>query len=272
MTNLEVCVCSAERLVSTARSIITTRETIIPESRRSDLMDLTDQRRNEISSWIPKPTNTQSSDRDRDRTGSDIPGGTVTTDTTFDRELVNIQTLLKLARVSYNSQEYDEAKVLLERFRTRSEAKYGPNFDERNEVLEMLAITYCRLKEWDSAEDIVRLNFDSREKVVKSMVWCYCEQGRWDDAERLLCETLESESPHEADIEYTLGEVYLAKGYYDKAIKLCDKILRTLGDDHVLFYLTLSLLTEIYEAKGDIIEVKLHRDLLPPGIEGFSSF
>ena len=264
MTNLEVCVCSAEKFVSTASRMVRSRETLLPDGRRSDLVDLSDQRRNEISSWIPKPA----SSGDMDRAGSEIPG-TITTDTTFDREYVNIQTLLKLARMSYNAQEYDEAKVLLESFRTRSETKYGPNFEERNEVLEMLATTYCRLKEWEEVEDIVHLNFDSREKVVKLLVWCYCEHSRWDDAERLLCETVDSDSPLEADVEYTLGEVYLAKGDYNKAITLCDNILRTLGDDHVLFYMSLSLLTQIYEAKGDIIEVRLHRDLLPPGIEGF---
>ena len=104
--------------------------------------------------------------------------------------------------------------------------------------------------------------------------WCgvIVSTSRWDDAERILCETIESESAHEPDTEYTLAEVYLSKGDYDKAIKLCDKILRTLGDDHVLFYMSLSLLAQIYEAKGDAIEAKLHRDLLPPGIEGFSIF
>jgi tetratricopeptide (TPR) repeat protein len=262
MTNLEVCVLSAERFVSTATNMVSSRETVPPDTRRSELADLTDQRRHEISSWIPKPADV----------GSDIPGGTVTTDTTFDREYVNMQTLLKLARLAYIAQEYDEAKVLLESFRTRSETRYGPNFEERNKVLEMLGTTYCRLKEWEDVEDILHLNFDGREKIVKSLVWCYCEQSRWDDAERLLCGTIDSESLREPDIEYTLAEVYLAKGDYDKAIKLCDKILRTLGDDHVLFYLCLGLLTQIYEAKGDIIEVKLHQDLLPPGIEGFSIF
>lgn len=263
MTNLEVCISSAERFVSTASTILGTRGAV-PEGRRPDLVDLSDQRRNEITSWIPK------SPEDVDRLGSDITGGSIITGSTFDRELVNIQTLLKFARLAYSGHNYDEAKVLLQRFIARSEARYGSDFEERNEALGMLATTHCRLKEWGDAEEIVLIDFEGREKALESLVWCYCEHHRWDDAERILCETIEPESAHEMDAEYTLAEVYLSKGDYNNAIKSCDKIIEILGDEHVLFYMSLTLLAQIYEAKGDAIEAKLHRDLLPPGIEGFS--
>jgi tetratricopeptide (TPR) repeat protein len=226
---------------------------------------MTDQRRNEINSWIPKPAVSE----DIDHVSSDLPAASVVTGTTFDREHVNIQTLLKFARMSYGAQEYEEAKVLLQRYRARSEARYGPNFEERNDVLGMLATTHCRLKEWESAEEIVHMGFDGKDKAIKLLVWCYCEHGKWDNAEKVLCETMLSESVHETDADEILAEVYFAKGDYDKAIRSCDTILRALSDDHVMFYMTLSLLAQIYEAKGDTIEAKLHRDLLPLGIEGF---
>ena len=238
---------------------------MVLDDRTSNVMDFTDQRRNEISTWIPKPSISE----DMEFIGSDRPSDSVITASTFDREHVNIQTLLKFAMLAYRAQKYEEAMVLLQKFKARSEARYGPTFENRDEMLAMLVTTLCRLKEWDSAEEIVYMDFDGREEAVKTLLWCYCEDGRWNDAERILYDTIEVESARDTETNEILAEIYFGKGEYDKAIKSCDTILKTLGDDHVQFFVSLSLLAQIYEAKGDSIEAKLHRDLLPPGIEGF---
>jgi tetratricopeptide (TPR) repeat protein len=266
MTNLSVCVASAQELVSTASRIVSGWG-IVPDDRISNIMDFTDQRRSEISSWIPKPATSE----DFDRPGSDRPSESIGNGTNFDREHVNIQTLFKFATLAYRAQKYEEAIALLQKFRIRSEARYGPHFENRNELLGMLVITHCRLREWEkAAEEIAGIDFEGREEAVKTLVWCYCEDQRWDDAEKLLCETMESENERDTDTNEALAEIYIGKGDYDKAIRSCDNILQIVGEDHIQFYLSLSLLAQIYEAKGDAIEAKLHRDLLPPGIEGFS--
>lgn len=264
MTNLAVCVSSAKEFVSSANVLVNTRRMVL-DDRTSNVMDFTDQRRNEISTWIPKPSISE----DMEFIGSDRPSDSVITASTFDREHVNIQTLLKFAMLAYRAQKYEEAMVLLQKFKARSEARYGPTFENRDEMLAMLVTTLCRLKEWDSAEEIVYMDFDGREEAVKTLLWCYCEDGRWNDAERILYDTIEVESARDTETNEILAEIYFGKGEYDKAIKSCDTILKTLGDDHVQFFVSLSLLAQIYEAKGDSIEAKLHRDLLPPGIEGF---
>jgi len=274
MANLEVCVTSAKRFVQTASSIVNAR-LAISEGRRSDHGDLTDQKRNEISSWIPKPTSP--SHDGTDQTTQIGSGGSVITSvitaTNFDREHANLQTLLKFSREAYKGRQFEEAKLLLQRFRKRSEARYGGNFDERNEVLSMLAMIHCRLGEYDFAEEIIQNSkFEGRDKVIKSLVFSYCEDGRWDNAERILRELADLEGTREMDSEYMLGELYLVRGHYDKAIQSCDKIIQFLGEEHVLFYMSLSLLAQIYDAKGDTIEARLHRDLVPPGIEGSSKF
>lgn len=262
MANLEVCVSSAERFVTTASNLVNSRLAVT--DRRSEA-GLSDQRRNEISSWIPltKPISSEGTDQ-MTHVGS---GGSITA-INFDREHANLQTLLKFARQAYSSQAYDEAKLFLQRFKARSEARYGPIFEERSEVLSMLATTYCRLRDWKNAEDISHMNFEGREKALKALVYAYCEHGRWDDAERILLDIGDFESVRGMEYEYTLAELYLVRGYHEKAIQSCDKILQVLGDDHVLFYMSLSLLAQIYEAKGDPIEARLHRDLVPLGIEG----
>jgi hypothetical protein len=263
MTNLAVCISSAKELVASASLIVNTRRMVL-DDRTSNVLDFTDQRRNEISSWIPKPM----SSSDMDPIGSDRPSDSIITGSTFDREHVNIQTLLKFAMLAYRAQKYEEAIVLLQKFKSRSEARYGQTFENRDEMLAILVTTLCRLKEWDSAEEIVLMDFDGREEAVKTLVWCYCEDRRYNDAERILYETIEVESANDTETNEILAEIYIGKGDYDRAIKSCDTILKTVGDDHAQFYVSLSILAQIYEAKGDSIEAKLHRDLLPPGIEG----
>jgi tetratricopeptide (TPR) repeat protein len=265
MANLQVCVSSAKRFVSAAIRIISIR-LADSDSRRSEHADLTDQRRSEINFWLRKHAGSDAIE-ETTQLGS---ASSVITASTFDREHANLQSLLKFSREAYIAQKFDEARLLLQTFRKRSEIKYGLNFDERNEVLGMLATIYCRLADWKHAEEIVHMSFDGQESAVRSLVFSYWDHCRWDDAERILLGISESDTVHETDCEYILAELYLVRGYHDKAIQSCDRLLRLLAKDNVLFYLTLNLLTQVYEAKGDVFEARLHRDLLPPGIERLS--
>lgn len=263
LTNLALCANSARDFVSAASRVMNTRGSL-PSDRLSTIGDFTYQRKNEISSWIPKPSISE----EVDQTWSDKPTESILTGTTFDREHVNIQTLLKFAMGAYRSQQYQQALGLLQKFRARSEARYGEEFESRDELLGLLVTTHCRLHEWDCAEEVVANQFEGRDEAVKTLVWCYCEEGKWDEGERILCHTIDSESPCDIETNEMFAEIYRGKGDYEKATKSCDNILQTVGDDHIQFYLSLSLLAQVYEAKGDTIEARLHRDLLPPGIEG----
>lgn len=269
--NLSMCVRCAERLVRTASGMVSSRGTV-PEGGISGLVELTEQQKNDIHGWI---RNQPLIPEEMDQVGSEPsirPSQVTDTCTTFDREAANLQTLRKFLRQAYNAQDFHESKSLLQKIKTRLEGKYGPNFEERSEVLGMLATTHCRLEEWESAEEIVHMDFDGREEAVKTLVWCYYQHSRWDDAERILCESIEQDAAPDTNTSYMLAEVYLAKGHYDKAIEACDRSINgvssTLGDDHVLFYMSISLLAKIYEAQGDPIEAKVQRALLRPGVEG----
>lgn len=263
LTNLALCVNSAKDFVSAASRIINTRGSL-PSDRISTIGDFTNQRKTEITSWIPKPSISE----ETDQIWLDKSTESILTGTTFDREHVNIQTLLKFAMLAYRAQQYQQALGLLQKFKTRSETRYGSEFENRDELFGLLVTTHCRLHEWDCAEEIVATEFEGREEAVKTLVWCYCEEGKWDEGERILCSTINSENPSDVEINEMFAEIYRWKGNYDKAIKSCDNILQTVEDDHIQFYLSLSLLTQIYEAKGDKIEARLHKDLLPSGIEG----
>jgi tetratricopeptide (TPR) repeat protein len=268
MTNLTACIASAKRFVTAAIRVVNAR-VLVPNGRVSPgALDFTDQRRHEISSWIPKPT----SSNEPDYIDSEGPADSLLTVTTYDREYVNTQTLLKFATLAYEAQKYDEAIALLQKFRTRSEARYGQNFENRNELLVMLATTYCRQKNWENAESIVRMDFAGRDEAVKTLVWCYCEERKWSEAETVLCAVADFEGDNDTDTDETLAEIYRGKGEYDKALKVCDKILRNLGEGHVQFYVTLSFMVHMYEKIGDDIEAAINRANLPAGIGGISCF
>jgi hypothetical protein len=150
----------------------------------------------------------------------------------------------------------------------------------------MLASTYLRLHEWMSAEEIMQWDFDGKEQSVERLVWCYCEHGKWDDAEKLLCPVIGSHN-EEADVTESgtpqfserklwqlqaLAEVYLAKGDYEWAIEACetliDKTVSTLGEEHVICSMHISLLAKIYESKGDKVNAQVYTSLSQSGIEG----
>jgi tetratricopeptide (TPR) repeat protein len=202
--------------------------------------------------------------------------------------------------LAYKAGQYKQALGLLLKFRARSETRYGGTtgestgestgeFDNRDELLGLLVTTYCRLREWTQAEEIVRtMEFEGRGEAVKTLVWCYCEEKKWTEGERILCLTqTQTQTPLPSDLPLRntsdfqdsggpdietmemFAEVYRGQGDYDKAIKMCDGILQSVQDEECIqFYLAISALGQIYELKGDIIEATLHKDLLPPGIEG----
>jgi len=107
------------------------------------------------------------------------------------------------------------------------------------------------------------------------MLYSAFSTSQWDDSERILCESLDSEPLSGRDPWWNLrmlAEVYCAKGEYDKAISRCKEAIQkthtALGDDHVLFYMSVSLLSLIYESQGNIVEANEYRRGLPSGIDG----
>lgn len=73
---------------------------------------------------------------------------------------------------------------------------------------------------------------------------------------------------------HTLAEVYNAKGDFEAAVLWCtraiDLRIATVGRNHVLFHMSPSLLSQIYEAQRDQVEAEGYRNQLPVGIQGIS--
>lgn len=140
--------------------------------------------------------------------------------------------------------QYNEAELLLQRTLRLSEAKFGTDFPERNQILEMLASVYVRMGKWNAAEKIFLGILKSTTQVGK----------------------------REVKIMHGIAEVYFALNNLDSAETFCQKAIqeweRILVQPHVLLYLSIDLLAKIYRTKGVLDKAEAYEALLPPSIEG----
>jgi tetratricopeptide (TPR) repeat protein len=266
VNDLEECGRSAQTFVSTANTMYSAKS-----SMRSEGEALTRAKREGIHGWIPEPTIWE----DALDIESDVsPTSPTVTAVSYDREAIAIQTLYRMAISSYENQNYLEAKKFLLSLQERSD-KQGTTFKERSQVLKLLALTYCRLQEWGHAENVLKTEFDGRSQVVNRLALCYWSSQKWDDAEKVMAEARDEYETYQGGTAWKyhlLAEIHLAKGNYTTAIEMCDQALQvtanTVGEEHVQFYLSLRLLANIYEAKGDEMNARIHKFNLPNEIEG----
>jgi tetratricopeptide (TPR) repeat protein len=159
-----------------------------------------------------------------------------------DLDLRLFQQWWKTARDKINQGEYVEAERLLETTLTRS-APYGSKFLVREETMHTLAVAYVRQCKWEDAANII----DKLETPKGKQA---------------------SEAMHE------LSKAYLHKGDTAKAKLWCQRAISwrevTVGDSHILYYQSINLLSEIYEAEGQIMEAKGFKESLPTNFEGNS--
>lgn len=106
------------------------------------------------------------------------------------------------------------------------------------------------------------------------LAFVYCSQGKWNEAEKIL-ERLENSKPHgkhALKAMHAVARFYLNDKQYAKAQKWCEEAIywwkATVGDRHVLYYLSINLLAGIYDAQGKLLESERYRNGLPSNFEG----
>lgn len=267
--------------MSAASSLVSSRSAGSAGRDSEILEDWSEQLRKRIENWIPAieeetqlssplstgliaETNITSLSEEMDRPRDALQ---------YDLQAELIQSWRKSAILCYESQQYNEAKGILERLLQRSVAKYGKIFDGGDEIRRMLATCYCWLEDWQGAERIIRCEFEGRLKAIELLAMCYLQCNKWAEAEKLLLE-VDIEEDTQAWKMHTLAEIYKSKGDFETAISWCNQVIdlrtATVGSKHVLFFMSISLLAQIYEAQGDPVEAKGYSDLLPQGIQGIS--
>ena len=149
-------------------------------------------------------------------------------------------------------------------------------FKGREQTLEDLAMDLFLRGKRDDAAKICLGNtegkrFAGREAVMELLAMSYLRDKQWNEAKRVFSELLYSEQPEEnirLQRLQTLAEVHLALKDYENAQKCCMSVLderrKRLGEGHVLYYQSVELLVQIYEktGRGDSDEAAFFKDQL----------
>jgi ankyrin repeat protein len=105
--------------------------------------------------------------------------------------------------------------------------------------------------------------FDGRNELLELLAISCWKQGKWNEAESILLELINAgDVGYDRDLRliHTLAEVYMAEGDLNKAADYCFRTAKgrrsAFGKGHVLFLDSVALLVEIYEAKGDEFEAQ----------------
>ena len=232
-------------------------------------------------------------------------------DSDSDLEYEVIQHWLKLAIDKFKVRDYLGAESFLKKILVESQKKYGEQFPWRDETMRMLAIGYCHQAKWIEADKIfaegfkernrtmetvameffllgkkeeagkicLGKQFEAREKIVELLATSYYHEKKWHEAKTFLIELLEYEMEEKLRLErmHTLAEICFAQGDLEDAKTWCTKAVRerltALGKRHHLFYQSVNLLAQIYDAKGEFVEAEGYKAVLavlPLGLQGKS--
>jgi tetratricopeptide (TPR) repeat protein len=199
----------------------------------------------------------------------------------------------KLASLKFNAGEYNEAEKYCKEFLDRSEAKYGTEFEGKDEATELLATVYCKQRKLPQAEAMILKQFKGRDKIMEMLATVYCQEGmwemaqnilqaefygrdmvvnslamqfyhdkKWDETEIMLC----LEFPGKDNVMKLLGAAYCKEGKWDKV----ENIVRSLfeGRDKILEMLAAAycqqgkledasdIVCGLLERNGDVISLE----------------
>jgi len=215
---------------------------------------------------------------------------------------------LTAAREKFGKKDYAGTEQLLQTMLRSANARYNTYWKGRDEVLRMLAVSYCQLEMWEEAMLVLDEDFAGKDKEVKAMAEEFCVQGRvaaakhllaiefdgkekilelyakraywnleWEESADILVRLLHSYEAKKDNVSglrimQALAEVRFASGEIDEALEVCLKVTsgrkEKLGPRHVLFYQSINLLALIYEARSDSVEAGRYKRLLPDDFKG----
>jgi len=277
METLEKCVQSAETFVTTATTIY---HSAMSTQRSEGGEPLSGDRREGIRIWIPEPATVYEealdhADSERSASAFAASAGSPVTHGSDHHETAKIQRGYKIAVKHYKNREYAQAKSVLRQLHARPDAmeKLGK---ERNEMLKMLVITSCRLKDFKSAEEVLKIDFDGRDQGHKLLVTCYMNNKAWDEAIRILNESMSSQTVYEQETLawklHAQAEILFEKGQYDDALSSCDRALdeldRFVGSENIQYHMSRALRVQIYKQRGEAFDALVDEDALPEDIAG----
>ena len=216
---------------------------------------------------------------------------------------------LRFAYQKFQAKDFAAAESFLKKILEESEKKYPNGCRWKDETTKMLAISYCHQRKWEEADKIFAINFNGRDKTLEGLAMQYFLQGKkdeagkiclgkkfparekilellatsyyhekkWIEANLFLSELLQYDMEEKIRLErmHTLAEIAFTQKHFEEAKTWCLKAvqgrLTLLGKRHYLFYQSVNLLAQIYDALGDFVEAEGYKAVLavlPPGLQG----
>lgn len=247
MSNLQDCVLSAGKMVSSASTLLTRSTDPGEPYFGSDFGDpLAADRRNSIEGWIPAASSNITTsefrgESDNQRTTISLLCSEESNKEHPDLETELIHSLYGMGRKYFEAAEYCNAEQFIKRLLTLQGAKQ---------------------------------DLEGRDDAIDILVTSYCKQKKWKEAELCLIEHL-SDRPADDDRALTwlhmLAEISLRIGSLDSAENACQRAMKRrkglLGASHPQFLQSVELLIAIYQRKQDYIVAECYRAaFLPSGI------
>jgi hypothetical protein len=114
--------------------------------------------------------------------------------------------------------------------------------------------------------------------VIEMLAESFLHHGKWSETERLLHDRLNDDTPigkQGLETIHDLAKLLFAKKVFKAAEiwghRAASGRKVTLGKRHVLCYLSVNVLAQIYQAQGLLSAAEAYKEVLPPGIEGIFS-
>ena len=310
VSNMEICVRSAGKLVSTAATIVSLRSQRGNQSVSGEA--LTAQQRTQIELWIPEPTISEEeaptavpteTTEDSESLAQSTSAGTSPQPTNsrtgltaalshrvsqitiqkssakFDNPLT--QRWLTSGREKFDKDDFADAEQLLQRMLRSADATYKTHWKGRDDVLRMLAVSYCQLDLWEEATLVLEEEFEGKDKIMEFYAKRAYWNGSYEESAEVLVRLIQScaadqDKLVEMRLTQALAEVKFATEEFDEALELCLKVTagrkQMLGSRHVLYFQSINLLTWIYQAKKDSVENARYKKRLPDRFQGINLF
>src|SRR5271163_3692564 len=89
------------------------------------------------------------------------------------------------AKKKFTDKDYAGTQQVLQRILTRAKVTYSTRWKWRDEILRMLAVSYCQLDMWEEAGQVLDQDFEGKAKEMEAMATEFCLQDRVNAAKNL---------------------------------------------------------------------------------------
>jgi hypothetical protein len=267
--NMESCVRSAGKLVSSAATVVSSRSQKGSQFGSEFGDDLSDEQKNQIISWIPGPAISEELEDDISLTAVSLSTPTPTTrivprkpvaaltkelgQVSLEQEMPDIDydlidSWMALAKKNLADKKYAEVEQVMQQMFTKANVSFKSTWKWKHDSLRMLAEVYCRREMWTEADQVLQEDFNDREKTIESLAQEFCLAGKLTSAKHMLKWDFQGRTK--------IMELFAKHAYWHQSWEEAEETLLSLlsseGGGNLRTFHLMHELAEVNWAKGNI--------------------